>query len=257
MITIDGVCKRFGRTEILRDVNLAIRAGAVTALTGPNGSGKTTLIKLMLGLARTDVGRIAIDGTAIDAPGEYRANVGYMPQIARFPEHLRVRDLLETVAALRPSERLDDQLIDEFHLAREFDKPLGTLSGGTRQKVNAAIAFRFRPRILILDEPTAGLDPVASRILKQKVRSARGHGSTVLITSHVLSEIEELADDIAFLHEGSLEFAGSVRDLLICTGQSRLEPAIAALMERGEGDPVFRATSSGAMLSLVTGGGSA
>lgn len=231
MIALTDVRKRFGALDVLKGVSLELRPGAVSALVGPNASGKTTLIKIVLGLTRADAGTLRVGGVAIDADGEYRRALGYMPQIARFPEHLRVRDVLDLVGALRPGAERDEELIGAFGLVAELDRPVGTLSGGTRQKLNAAIAFLFRPALLILDEPTAGLDPIASGILKDKIRRVRAEGRTVLITSHILAELEELADDIAFLCDGSLRFAGSVAALLAQTGETRLEPAIAALMK--------------------------
>jgi Cu-processing system ATP-binding protein len=230
VIDLTNVRKRFGSLEVLRDISLTVRPGAVTALVGPNGSGKTTLIKIVLGLTRPDTGAVELDGVPADARGDYRRALGYMPQAARFPENLTVRDVIALVAALRPGAERDEELISAFGLAGEMDKKMGTLSGGTRQKVNAAIAFLFRPRILILDEPTAGLDPVASGILKTRIRQARENGCTVIITSHVLTELETLADDVAFLCDGTLRFAGSVAELLAHTGEERLEPAIASLM---------------------------
>ena len=163
--------------------------------------------------------------------------IGYMPQAAHFPENLRVRDVLALVTALRPGEARDEELLASFGLAAEMDKKVGTLSGGTRQKVNAAIAFLFRPSLLILDEPTAGLDPVASGVLKDKIRRAREEGRTVLITSHVMSELEELADDVAFLCDGTLRFSGAVAALLARTKQPKLEGAIGALMRSARATP--------------------
>jgi Cu-processing system ATP-binding protein len=231
MITFADVRKRFGALDVLKGVSLEVRTGAVSALVGPNASGKTTLIKIALGLTRADAGTLRVGGVAIDANGEYRRALGYMPQIARYPEHLRMCDVLELVGALRPGAGRDEELIGAFGLSSEKDRHVGDLSGGTRQKLNASIAFLFRPSLLILDEPTAGLDPVASGILKDKIRRVRAEGRTVLITSHILAELEELADDIAFLCDGSLKFAGSVAALLEKTGETRLEPAIAALMK--------------------------
>jgi len=230
MITAQALRKRFGALDVLRDVSLDVRGGAVTALVGPNGSGKTTFIKIVLGLARADSGTLAVNGAAADAAGQYRRHIGYMPQAAHFPQNLRVRDVLELVRALRQGEATDEALVSAFNLAAEMNKLVGTLSGGTRQKLNAAIAFLFRPSLLILDEPTAGLDPIASGILKDKIRQVRGEGRSVLITSHILTELQELADDVAFLCDGELRFAGSVAALLARTGERSLEPAIAALM---------------------------
>ena len=230
MISFSGIRKRYGKRDVLTGVSLDVRPGTVTGLVGPNGSGKTTLIKILLGLARADAGSVRCDGVIADAAGDYRRAIGYMPQIARFPDNLRVRDVIELVRALRPGAQIDEELIGAFGLAAEFDKPLGALSGGTRQKVNAATAFLFTPAIVVLDEPTAGLDPVASRVLKDKIARVRAEGRTVLITSHILAELEELADDIAFLCDGTLQFVGPVRALLEQTGEDGLEAAIASLL---------------------------
>ncbi|HLA89369.1 MAG TPA: ABC transporter ATP-binding protein [Gemmatimonadaceae bacterium] len=235
MIALAGIRKRFGALQVLTDISLAVRPGAVTALVGPNASGKTTLLKIVLGLTRPDAGALLVNGEPADAAGDYRRALGYMPQAARFPDNLRVRDVLALVSALRPGTARDEELIGAFALQREMDKPVGTLSGGTRQKLNAAIAFLFRPALLILDEPTAGLDPVASGVLKEKIRRARAEGRTVVVSSHILAELEELADDVAFLCDGSLRFAGTVAALLARTGETRLEPAIAALMRSARG----------------------
>ena len=237
MISFTDIRKRFGPLEVLKGVSLDVRPGAVTALVGPNASGKTTLIKIALGLTRADSGALRLDGAAVDDAGEYRRSLGYMPQIARFPENLRVRDVLELVAALRPGAPRDDELVGAFGLNAEMDSKLATLSGGTRQKVNAALGFLFRPALLILDEPTAGLDPIASVVLKDKIRHVRSQGRTVLITSHILAELEEIADDVAFLCDGTLRFAGSVAALLEQTREERLEAAIAALMKSERAAP--------------------
>jgi Cu-processing system ATP-binding protein len=234
MITLDGVSKRFGRVEALRNVSLDIRAGTVTALVGPNASGKSTLIKAILGLSRPDAGGVLLDGVPADGAGEYRRRIGYMPQAARFPENLRVADVVDLITSLRPDASRDEELIDTLSLRLDMEKTVGTLSGGTRQKLSAALAFLFRPDVLILDEPTAGLDPIASGILKEKIRRTRGEGRTVLITSHVIAELEELSDDVAFLCEGRLQFAGGLADLLLRTGHTHLEPAVAELMRAAE-----------------------
>jgi Cu-processing system ATP-binding protein len=164
----------------------------------------------------------------------YRERLGYMPQLPRFPENLTGREVVRLLRDLRSDAMPeDDELFEAFDLAPELDKPVRTLSGGTRQKLNAAVAFMFRPPVLILDEPTAGLDPIASGELKAKILRARQAGATVILTSHVLSELEELVDDVVFLLEGRVEFEGSMRRLRESTGEPRLERAIACLMRRG------------------------
>ncbi|HVZ78329.1 MAG TPA: ABC transporter ATP-binding protein [Gemmatimonadaceae bacterium] len=233
MIQAIGLRKRFGALQVLRGVDLTIHPGRITAMVGPNGAGKTTLIKLILGLVRADSGVLRFDGAPINGDCAYRARIGYMPQIARFPENLTGRELIAMVRDLRgPFAATDDSLAAAFNLEAHLDKPLRTLSGGTRQKINAVIAFLFHPELFILDEPTAGLDPVASSLLKDRILAERGQGRTGIITSHVLSELEELADDIVFLLEGKVRFAGGVADLLRSTRQETMERAVAELMRR-------------------------
>ena len=233
MIELTGIRKRFGALQVLDGVDLRIRAGRVTAVVGPNSAGKTTLIKSILGLTRVDAGTIRIGGEPVDAAGAYRADIGYMPQIARFPENLTAADLLAMMADLRHACARDEELIETLGLRPHLDKPLRVLSGGTRQKVNAALAFLFAPATLILDEPTAGLDPVASGIVKDKVLAEKARGRTVILTSHVMSELEELADDIAFLVDGRIRFSGAVNLLKRVTRQLSLERAVAHVMEEG------------------------
>jgi Cu-processing system ATP-binding protein len=231
MIAMRSIVKRFGRQAVLRDIDADVRSARVTALVGPNGAGKTTLLKLLLGLARPDGGTIAVAGRVLDGSPDYRVAIGYMPQIARFPAHVSGRELLTTLASLRPGARTPDLTLSEaFELGGAFDRPLGTLSGGTRQKVNAVLAFAFKPQLLILDEPTAGLDPLASRVLKDRILAERATGGTILITSHVLPELEELADDVLFLADGSVKWQGPARELKMSTGQGTLERAVAQLL---------------------------
>lgn len=231
MVDISGLDKSFGKLRVLRGLDLRVERGKVTAIVGPNGSGKTTLIKIILGLARADRGRIVVDGREVTHDGLQRERIGYMPQAARFPENLTARHVLAMLQDLRGKTRdRDKELIDAFDLSREMDKPLRTLSGGNRQKVSAVIAFLFHPEIVILDEPTAGLDPVASSILKDKIRLEAARGTTFILTSHIMSEIEELASNLAFLLDGSIRFSGPIDELKHATGQTRLERAIAHLM---------------------------
>src|SRR5262249_32310146 len=126
---------------------------------------------------------------------------------------------------------VDFELIDRFHLGSELTKRVATLSGGTRQKLNAVAAYLFRPSIVIMDEPSAGLDPLASRALKRKIVQAKAAGVTHLITSHVLAEVEELADDVLLLVDGGVQYSGAVQELWTATGERHLEPAIGRLME--------------------------
>jgi Cu-processing system ATP-binding protein len=234
MIEIRALGKRYGRLDVLRGVDLSIARGRVTAIVGPNAAGKTTLIKSILGLTRPTSGRVLVDGEPVNGDSAYRARIGYMPQIARFPENLSGAELLAFLQELRGARTTERELIDRWRLSQELDKPLRTLSGGTRQKVNAVMAFLFSPELLILDEPTAGLDPLSSSILKDVILAARGEGRTFILASHIMSELEELADDVVVLLDGTVRFAGLVHDLKLETRQLTMERAIAQVMLRRE-----------------------
>jgi Cu-processing system ATP-binding protein len=234
MIQIRGVQKRFGRLPVLRGVDLTVERGRVTALVGPNAAGKTTLIKCVLGLVRPDAGTLTFGGAPIAGGSAYRARIGAMPQAASFPGNLSAAELLRMLRDLRGAgAETDEELIDEFALGPMMDRPLRTLSGGTRQKVSAVIAFLFRPDLLILDEPTAGLDPVSSSVLKDRILRERERGATFILTSHVMSELEELSDDVAFLLDGRIRYAGPAGALKTRSEQASLERALAWMM-RGE-----------------------
>lgn len=232
MIRFHDVHKQFGDLEVLRGIDVTVAKGRVTGLVGPNAAGKTTLAKIVLGMMRATSGRVEIDGRDIAGAHAYRRRLGYMPQLPRFPENLNGAELLAMLRDLRGGGRIDEELIERFELRSHFKTPLRHLSGGTRQKINAALAFAFEPDLLILDEPTAGLDPVASGILKDHVLASRGAGRTVLITSHIMNELEEVCDDLVFLLDGRIRFAGPVGNILSATKQSTLERAVAVMMIR-------------------------
>jgi Cu-processing system ATP-binding protein len=218
---------------VLKGLDVEVAAGSVTAILGPNGAGKTTLIKSILGLVRPDGGTIDVNGVRVNGDAAYRAAIGYMPQIPRYPENLTVREILHMIKDLRGRfDDLDEELVGLFDLESQFDKSFRTLSGGNRQRVSASLAFLFRPDLLILDEPTAGLDPLASSTLKDKVLREKERGRTVVLTSHVMSEIEELADTVVYILDGVVYFEESVTSLLERTGEGTLERAMARMMIR-------------------------
>ena len=230
-IEIVGLRKRFGRAAILDGVDASIARGRVTALVGPNAAGKSTLLKCILGLVRPDHGTLVVNGAEVGVDPEYRRAIGYMPQRAPFPENLSGHEVLRLLRQVRGNVPVDFELIERFGIARELTKRVTTLSGGTRQKLNAVAAYLFRPSIVILDEPSAGLDPLANRALKRKILETRDSGVTHLITSHVLSEVEELADEVLMLLDGRVHYSGTLNDLQSLTGERHLEPAIGRLME--------------------------
>lgn len=230
-ITATGLAKSFGRSRVLCGLDAVVASGRVTALVGPNAAGKSTLLKCVLGLVRPDAGCISIHGTPISSDPAYRRAIGYMPQRAAFPDNLTGEEVIALLRRVRGADAaIDFELIERFGLAIELRKRVHTLSGGTRQKLNAVAAYLFRPSLIILDEPNAGLDPVANGILKQKILATTRAGATHLITSHVLSELEELADDVLFIVDGRVRYSGSLDSLRASTGERRLERAVGSLM---------------------------
>ena len=229
-VEIRGLRKRFGRLQVLDGIDAVLASGRATAIVGPNASGKSTLIKCVLGLVRPDAGECRVLGQPSGSDPEYRRRIGYMPQGAPLPENLTGREVLSLLRGLRPAEPVDEDLLHRFRLDTQLDKPVRTLSGGTRQKLNAIVAFLFRPALIVLDEPTAGLDPLASALLKDQVQTSVRAGATALLTSHVMSEVEELADEVLFLVDGKSHFHGSLEGLRHLTGEQRLERAVARLM---------------------------
>lgn len=231
MIDISGLNKLFGKNRVLKSINISIEKGNITAIVGPNGSGKTTLIKSILGLVRASSGKITVDGKNILNNYTYRNRIGYMPQAAKYPDNLTSVELLSLVSDLREKkENRVDNLIQLFKVQNEMNKPFKSLSGGTKQKISAIIAFAFNPDIYFLDEPTAGLDPVSSSSFKDLILKEKSENKTVVLTSHIMSEIQELADEIIFLLDGEIKFKGKVEDLLTNKNESKLERALANLM---------------------------
>lgn len=232
MIEVKGLEKRFGKLEVLKNISFNVEPGKITAIVGPNGSGKTTIIKSVLGLVKPNNGDILINSKSVLGEYLYRKDIGYMPQSASFPENLTVREVIKMICDLRNLNiEPNPKLIDALNLSPEMNKQIKNLSGGNKQKVSAVISLMFNPSIIILDEPTAGLDPVVSNNLKEIIIDERKNNKSIILTSHIMSEIEELADHIIFLVDGKIKFDGSVLSLLTYKGESKLEKAIANLMK--------------------------
>lgn len=238
MIRIENLAKRFKKLQVLNDISVQFDSGQVISLIGPNGSGKTTLIKSILGMVRPDKGKILVKQQLIHRDFEYRKDIGYMPQIGRYPDNMKVGQLFDMMKNIRGIEeaKLDDDLLVKFNLVSIFNKPMRTLSGGTRQKVSAALAFYFNPAILVLDEPTAGLDPLSSEILKDKIMQEKKKNKLILITSHILSDLDELTTHVMYLQEGRMIFLKDIDTLRTETGEDRLGKAIASIMKDNKGN---------------------
>jgi len=241
MIRIENLAKRFKKLQALAEINALFNSGEVVSLIGPNGSGKTTLIKCILGMVKADSGFIYVNGQQINGDPAYRGDIGYMPQIGRYPDNMKVGQLFRMMKNIRkvPGTDLDTDLLVKFNLVSIFEKPMRTLSGGTRQKVSAALAFYFNPGILILDEPTAGLDPLSSEILKDKILQEKKKNKLILITSHILSDLDELTTHVMYLQEGKMIFLKDIESLRKDTGEDKLGKAIARVMREGKREALW------------------
>ncbi len=231
-ISITKLKKSFGKLDVLKGINLDLSVGSIHALLGPNGSGKSTLIKCLLGMVIPESGEILIDGKKVNGSWEYRKSIGYMPQIAHFPENMRVRELISMIKNIRNQPSLEEKFIRLLRLEDALNKALKTLSGGTRQKVNALLALMFDSPILIFDEATVGLDPVTRLHFKQHLLKEKEAGKTIILVSHFINEVEELADEIVFILEGRIFFQGSLFELKSQTKEENLEKVIAEILEK-------------------------
>lgn len=235
MIEIQNLTKKFGKLTALKDVSINCERGECIALIGANGSGKTTLIKSILGMVIPDTGKVLFDGKPVDAKGLYRRNIGYMPQIGRYPDNMSIGQVIGMMKDIRIDKTdWDEELISAFGVDQMMDKRMHTLSGGTRQKVSAILAFLFNPEVLILDEPTAGLDPLASEILREKIIKENKKGKLVFITSHILSDLNDLITHVIYMNEGKLLFKKSLPNLQKETGEEKLSRAVSSIMKELE-----------------------
>lgn len=232
MINFKNINKRFGKLVVLDDLNLEVNKGGVFAILGPNGSGKTTLIKSLLGMVIPEKGDILFNNESILKQWDYRNKLTYLPQIANFPANLTVIELVEMVKNLRPSKTNEKELIELFGLTAVLKQKLGNLSGGTKQKVNLVLTFMFDSELIILDEPTTGLDPIALIFLKELIQKEKEKGKTILITTHIMSFVEEMSDEIVFLLDGKIYFKGTIEAIMKQTDSASLEIAIANLMKQ-------------------------
>ena len=230
MVTIENLHKKFNKNVVLSGVNLSINKGGIFAVLGPNGSGKTTLIKSILGMVIPNKGKITVLGENIKHNSTYRNKIDYLPQIANFPSNLKVKELIKMIKDLRGNTSEDEHLITLFKLEPFLNSKLGNLSGGTKQKVNIVLTFMFDSPLIILDEPTTGLDPISLIRLKELIQTEKNKGKTILITSHIMSFVEEVSDEIVFILEGEIYFKGSINELKTKTNQPNFEHAIAAIL---------------------------
>ena len=233
MIEIKNLTKKFNKFTALNDVNLSFRNGHSIALIGPNGCGKTTLIKCILGLNVVENGDVLVDEKSVKEDYRYREMIGYMPQIGRYPENMTIQETIKMIKDTRQNtgDNLDTELLEAFELENIYDKKMRTLSGGTTQKVSAVLAFLFNPKVIILDEPTAGLDPLATEILKNKIIKEKNKGKLILITSHLLSELDDIITEIVFMNEGKVVVHQSVEELKEQTHTQKISDGIISILK--------------------------
>ena len=233
MIEVKNLTKKFGKFTALDDLNLSFTNSKSIALIGPNGCGKTTLIKSILGLNVIETGDILVDGKSVKDDYLYRQDIGYMPQIGRYPENMSIGQTIKMIKDTRKISEihLDTELLENFELEKMYDKKMGTLSGGTTQKVSAVLAFMFDPKVIILDEPTAGLDPLASEILKNKIIKEKNRGKLIIITSHLLSELDDIVSEIVFMNEGKIIVQQSVTDLMTERKSEKISESIISILK--------------------------
>lgn len=205
VVEVRRATKRYGRDVGIEDVSLDVRGGEVLGLLGPNGSGKTTLLRLMLGLLHFTSGRISIFGRDITAVGKaIRSRVGYLPGDLALYDQQTVRQYFEFMSKLRRLDLMRPALALSDRLNLNVERRIGDLSRGTKQKVAVVQAFMHSPELLLLDEPTSGLDPIVQREFEALVDETRRRGATIVLSSHVLAEVERLADRVAVMREGHL-----------------------------------------------------
>lgn len=208
-IALQRVSKRYGDFDAVSDLTLRVETGEVLGFLGPNGAGKTTTIRLLLGFLRPTTGTVHLLGHDMAAPKAAlyaRSQLGFVPDVAGLDPTATGLSLLDELAQLQRRPPVDRALLLDALELRDPDlrRPIGQLSRGTRQKINIVQGMQHRPTLLILDEPTEGLDPLAKRALFKLLRKTQTRGATIFFSSHVLSEVEELCDRVALLRGGQL-----------------------------------------------------
>jgi ABC-2 type transport system ATP-binding protein len=216
-IDLQGISKRYRRVEALRGADLQVPKGQIFGLLGPNGAGKSTLVKILLTLVRPSGGGGTVLGRPLGDRGTL-AKVGYLPENLRFPEYLTGGQALEYFGGLskvprRPRRVRMAELLDLVGMRRWADRPVRTYSKGMRQRVGLAAALVADPQLLVLDEPTDGVDPIGRKEIRDVLIGARRSDRSVLLNSHLLSEVESVCDRVAIMHQGRILRDGSVQEL--------------------------------------------
>lgn len=212
MLRVNKIVKSYGKKFKLDLENLMLEHPNVITLLGPNGSGKTTFLKILLGLVNPKTGDIEYKDKNINDDFAFKYDLSYMPQTAIYPENLKVKEIIEITKALKNhTEDYDYELYEQYRIDGILESKFSSLSQGTKQKIAAAIVFMFRSPMIILDEPTAGLDPYAAELLKSKIFKEK-KDKLILFTTHIISDVTELSDRLIFLHEGRIKYDKIMND---------------------------------------------
>jgi ABC-2 type transport system ATP-binding protein len=218
---LDGVSKRFGGFTALDDVTLDVQRGDLLALLGPNGAGKTTAIAVLIGLRTPDTGQARLFGLDPRRPAARRF-VGVTPQEIAFPPTLRVAEIVELVRRHYPRPLAREILYERFAVGTLAARQLGGLSGGERRRVAVALAFAGNPELVVLDEPTTGLDRDARLAVWDAIRAHADQGGTVLLTTHYLEEADALARRVVLIESGRVVADGTVAEIKTAAGLTRI-----------------------------------
>ncbi|MGQ9568667.1 MAG: ABC transporter ATP-binding protein [Anaerolineae bacterium] len=219
VVETKGLTKRYGTVVAVDSLDLSVRRGEVFGLLGPNGAGKTTTILMLLGLTEPTAGTVRVLGLdPVLQPLSVKARVGYMPEQMGFYEELTARQNLFYIARLNGLGRGEahhriDEVLERVGLADMADRPVGTFSRGMRQRLGVAEVLLKQPQLVILDEPTQGLDPEVARRFLQMVRDLKAEGVTVLLSSHLLHQVQAVCDRVGLFHRGRMVLEGSVPEL--------------------------------------------
>lgn len=235
-VAVEGLVKRYGARTVVDDVSLRVEAGEIVAILGPNGAGKTTAVETIEGYRRPDAGTVRVLGVDPFSAGRaHRARVGVMLQGGGFDLRARPAETVRQYAGFHHDPRDPDQLLDLVGLRTVAGTPYRRLSGGERQRLGLAVAIVGRPEVLLLDEPTAGMDPEARAITRELVAALRAEGIAILLTSHDLVDVERLADRVAVLVDGRIVAQGPVATVVGDAGT--LEDAYLRLVRIGRDEP--------------------
>ena len=236
-ILVEGLTKRYGAVTAVEDLSFAVRTGAVTGFLGPNGAGKTTTLRMVLGLARPTAGHATILGQAFDQLPDPARSVGANLEICGMHPGRSGRNHLRALAAFAglPASRVDE-VLGLVEMREAADRRAGGYSTGMRQRLGLAATLLGDPQVLVLDEPANGLDPQGIRWLRDFLRGAAAEGRTVLVSSHVLSEVEQTVDDVVVIHRGRLVQSGPIAGLLTSEGVRVRSPRLAELAAALERD---------------------